>query len=83
MREIYAVTCALSECMLRSKSESYRDVINKGRVSSICAFNIGFETHPLAFPRGLVARISGFHPEGPGSIPGAGESFQFARSVEG
>ena len=23
-------------------------------------------------PRGLVARISGFHPEGPGSIPGVG-----------
>ena len=24
---------------------------------------------------GLVARISGFHPEGPGSIPGIGDSF--------
>ena len=24
-------------------------------------------------PHGLVARISGFHPGGPGSIPGAGE----------
>ena len=27
-------------------------------------------------PYGLVARISGFHPEGPGSIPGMGEYFR-------
>ncbi|KNC21678.1 hypothetical protein FF38_09793 [Lucilia cuprina] len=26
-------------------------------------------------PYGLVARISGFHPEGPGSIPGMGRFF--------
>ena len=33
---------------------------------------------PLRFnglPCGLVARISGFHPEGPGSIPGMGTTF--------
>ena len=30
---------------------------------------------PEALRRGLVARISGFHPEGPGSIPGVGTSF--------
>ena len=27
------------------------------------------------FPCGLVARISGSHPGGPGSIPGKGETF--------
>ena len=26
-----------------------------------------------AIPRGLMARIPGFHPGGPGSIPGVGE----------
>ena len=26
-------------------------------------------------PRGLTARISGFHPEGPGSTPGVGNIF--------
>merc|ERR1712121_466440 len=26
----------------------------------------------ILFPRGLTARISGFHPEGPGSTPGVG-----------
>ena len=28
-------------------------------------------------PRGLMARIAGFHPAGPGSIPGVGELFFF------
>ena len=28
-----------------------------------------------AFPRGLTARISGFHPGGPGSTPGVGILF--------
>ena len=27
------------------------------------------------FPRGLTARISGFHPGGPGSTPGVGTLF--------
>ena len=26
----------------------------------------------VTFPYGLVVRISGFHPDGPGSIPGVG-----------
>ena len=30
-----------------------------------------------SIPRGLMARIPGFHPGGPGSIPGVGE-FLFA-----
>ena len=29
----------------------------------------------LSMLRGLVARIAGFHPAGPGSIPGVGELF--------
>ena len=29
------------------------------------------------FPRGLTARISGFHPGGPGSTPGVGRHFAF------
>ena len=29
---------------------------------------------PNIIPYGLVVRISGFHPEGSGSIPGMGES---------
>ena len=28
-------------------------------------------------PRGLTARISGFHPGGPGSTPGVGKLFLF------
>ena len=28
-------------------------------------------------PHGLMARILGFHPRGPGSIPGVGEHFCF------
>ena len=28
-----------------------------------------------SIPRGLVVRISGFHPGGPGSIPGGGGGF--------
>ena len=28
-------------------------------------------------PRGLTARISGFHPGGPGSTPGVGKLFSF------
>ena len=30
-----------------------------------------------AIPRGLMARIPGFHPGGPGSIPGVGEQLLF------
>ena len=30
-------------------------------------------------PRGLTARISGFHPGGPGSTPGVGSPFLFFR----
>lgn len=30
------------------------------------------ETRPPSIPCGLVARIAGFHPAGPGSIPGTG-----------
>ena len=29
------------------------------------------------FPRGLTARISGFHPGGPGSTPGVGKCYNF------
>jgi hypothetical protein len=29
----------------------------------------------MAIPRGLTARISGFHPGGPGSTPGVGKHF--------
>ena len=29
-------------------------------------------------PRGLTARISGFHPGGPGSTPGVGSPFPFS-----
>ena len=29
----------------------------------------------VTIPRGLMARIPGFHPGGPGSIPGVGENF--------
>ena len=28
---------------------------------------------PQEVPRGLMARIAGFHPAGPGSIPGVGD----------
>ena len=34
------------------------------------------------FPRGLTARISGFHPGGPGSTPGVGIFFSDCRHVE-
>ena len=33
--------------------------------------------HQYAIPCGLVVRISGFHPGGPGSIPGMGRTFLF------
>ncbi len=36
-----------------------------------------FATHIVTIPHGLVARILGFHPGGPGSIPGAGVFFFF------
>ena len=29
----------------------------------------------ISIPRGLMARIPGFHPGGPGSIPGVGDIF--------
>ena len=32
--------------------------------------------YTTVLPYGLVARISGFHPEGPGSIPGMGNFFK-------
>ena len=36
--------------------------------------SISFEKIPFKrIPRGLMARILGFHPRGPGSIPGVGE----------
>ena len=35
----------------------------------------------VRLPYGLVVRISGFHPDGPGSIPGVG-SFGALSSVE-
>ena len=31
----------------------------------------------MIIPRGLIARIAGFHPEAPGSIPGVGDQFFF------
>ena len=31
----------------------------------------------MSVPRGLTARISGFHPEGPGSTPGVGSTFSY------
>ena len=31
------------------------------------------KTMSMRIPRGLMARILGFHPRGPGSIPGVGE----------
>ena len=34
------------------------------------------------FPRGLTARISGFHPGGPGSTPGVGIFFSANQNVE-
>ena len=34
-----------------------------------------FQKRDSVIPYGLVARISGFHPEGPGSIPGMGNIF--------
>ena len=33
-------------------------------------------------PRGLMARIPGFHPGGPGSIPGVGEYNTFLNKTE-
>ena len=33
------------------------------------------KTKSMRIPRGLMARILGFHPRGPGSIPGVGEPF--------
>ena len=39
-------------------------------------FNIPVDTEIItAIPRGLTARIAGFHPAGPGSTPGVGISF--------
>ena len=34
----------------------------------------------VSFPYGLVVRISGFHPDGPGSIPGVGTYHFFSSS---
>ena len=33
------------------------------------------KTKSMRIPRGLMARILGFHPRGPGSIPGVGDYF--------
>ena len=44
-----------------------------------CNVKSSHETFPLSLwlvPRGLTARISGFHPGGPGSTPGVGKNFQ-------
>ena len=32
-------------------------------------------------PYGLVARIAGFHPAGPGSIPGMGNFFSLSKKI--
>ena len=39
------------------------------------AIYINFYTNISVLRRGLVVRIPGFHPGGPGSIPGAGTHF--------
>ena len=42
-----------------------------------CVFNVFFMLNEITvpfiqIPRGLTARIAGFHPAGPGSTPGVG-----------
>ena len=38
-------------------------------------FNLRLTPFLQLIPHGLMARILGFHPRGPGSIPGVGEHF--------
>ena len=40
-------------------------------------FNLRLTPFLQLIPHGLMARILGFHPRGPGSIPGVGEHFLF------
>ena len=42
--------------------------------NKFCVFKILYDTgtSQLSLPYGLVVRIPGFHPGGPGSIPGVG-----------
>ena len=45
-----------------------------GSGRSVCSFLGCPSTHPSSLRHGLVVRIAGSHPAGPGSIPGAGTS---------
>ena len=53
---------------------SKRPLLSKPFVAVIHKFH-WFSFVALSFPGGLVARIRGSHPRGPGSIPGPGVSF--------
>ena len=41
----------------------------------IFLYGLMYNSFYNCFPRGLAVRISGFHPGGPGSIPGVGNPF--------
>ena len=48
-------------------------LMGRGEVGAIDYINLMSSDHQI--PIGLVVRIRGFHPRGPGSIPGLGEFF--------
>ena len=53
-------------------------MLNK-RISSILKVQVSYlnVTLLVQIPRGLTARIAGFHPAGPGSTPGVGKIHDF------
>ena len=44
-------------------------------------YKVNFTAHLQAIRCGLVVRIPGFHPGGPGSIPGIGTTFFLPKNI--
>ena len=59
------------ELCLPSNGAANEKLFNKAKIHD--SFKIQHHFHII--PHGLMARILGFHPRGPGSIPGVGEHF--------
>ena len=51
----------------------YRDPFSMNFANTFISKSIVISMHLMCIPRGLTARIAGFHPAGPGSTPGVGK----------